>query len=213
MHVVSYVVEPSDEGLFSCGCRHGRPRPGPTAEISGGPVPIRGRAISVADLERHDGDVRGNSVGLEVDRVYAAVTVRVGDNRRGVVVDPVLVLVGRDRDPQHRADVLAEARGSDDPGVPDLVRLLVREAGQVEEVGEVLSVLGTDRGGREEHDQTRDLLVDAGREGAGKGGLVLVRCRSRQLEVGPTRSEARIPESEIDEEAFALLPGDIALPG
>src|SRR6266496_6377734 len=102
-----------------------------------------------ADLEGHDGDVRGDAVGLEVGRVDAAVVVGVGDDRGGVVVDPVLVLVGRDRDPQHRVDVLAEAGGADDPGVPDLVRRLVGEAGQVEEVGEVLRVPGSDRGARE----------------------------------------------------------------
>ena len=31
--------------------------------------------VAVADLERHDGDVRGDSVGLEVDGVDAAVVV------------------------------------------------------------------------------------------------------------------------------------------
>jgi hypothetical protein len=54
---------------------------------------------SVADVERHDGDVRGDSVGLEVDGVDAAVVVRVGDNGGRVVVDPVLVFVGSDGDP------------------------------------------------------------------------------------------------------------------
>src|SRR6266516_742112 len=168
---------------------------------------------SVADLERDDGDVRGDSVGVEVDGVDAAVVVGVGDNGRGVVVDPVLVLVGRDRDPQYRVDVLAEAGGADDPGVQDRVRRLVREAGQVEEVCEVLRVPGTDRAGREEHDQTRDLLVDAGREGAGEGGLVLMYRRSGQLEVGPTRGEARVAEGEGDEEALALFSGDVTVPG
>src|SRR6266516_5316608 len=191
----------------------GRTRPGPPPRTAVGSGREAGGAISVADLEGHDGDVRGDSVRVEVDGVDAAVMVRVGDDRRGVVVDPVLVLVGRDRDPQHRVDVLAEARGADDPGVPDLVRRLVGEAGQVEEVGEVLRVPGTDRGGREEHDQTRNLLVHAGCEGAGEGRLILVRRRPGQLEVGPTRREARVTQSEIDEETLALFSGDVTVPG
>src|SRR6266516_4707100 len=201
----SPLLSSLDEGASSAIA--GRTRPGPPPRTAVGSGRETGGAISVADLEGHDGDVRGDSVGVEIDRVDAAVVVRVGHDRRGVVVDPVLVLVGRNRDPQHRVDVLAEAGGSDDPRVPDLVRLLVGEAGQVEEVGEVLSVLGTDRGGREEHDQTRDLLVDAGREGAGEGGLVLMYRRSGQLEVGPTRGEARVAEGEVDEEALALFSG------
>ena len=210
---MSFVVEPSDGGsVWDRGPAPGPPGSGLAAGSAAGPDRSGAAHISVVDLERHHGDVRGDSVGLEVDGVDAAVVVRVRDNRGGVVVDPVVVLVGRDRDPQHRADVLAEAWGSDEPGVPDLVRLLVREAGQVEEVREVLGVLGADRGGREEHDQTRHLLVDAGREGAGEGRLILMRRRSRELEVSPTRREARVAEREIDEEALALLPRDIALP-
>src|SRR4029450_2554182 len=98
----------------------------------------------------------------------------------------------------------------DDPGVPNLVRLLVCEAGQVEEVGQVLRVLGTDRAGREEHDQTRKLLVDARCGGAGEGGLILMDRRSRQLKVGSARGEARVPDGKVDEEALARLAGRIA---
>src|SRR5437763_15275125 len=77
----------------------GRTRPGPPPRTAVGSGREAGGAISVADLERDDGDVRGDSVGVEVDRVDAAIVVGVGDDRWGVVVDPVLVLVGRDRDP------------------------------------------------------------------------------------------------------------------
>src|SRR4029450_2926487 len=98
----------------------------------------------------------------------------------------------------------------DDPGVPDLVGLLVREAGQVEEVGQVLRVLGTDRAGGEEHDQTRELLVDARCGRAGEGGLILMGRRSRQLKVGSARREARVLDGKVDEEALARLARRIA---
>ena len=58
-------------------------------------------------------------------------------------------------------------------------------------------------------DRRRCPVKDAGREGAGERGLVLVRGRPRQLKAGPARREARVPESEIDEEALALLAGDV----
>ena len=66
--------------------------------------------ISVADAERDGNDVRGDAVGRQVDGVDAPVAVRVGDDRRCVVVDPILVLVSGNRDAQDGADVLAEAR-------------------------------------------------------------------------------------------------------
>ena len=126
--------------------------------------------ISVADAERDGNDVRGDAVGRQVDGVDAPVAVRVGDDRRCVVVDPILVLVSGNRDAEDGADVLAEARGADYPGVPDLVRRLVRESGQVEEVGEVLRVAWRrpcwSRGAR----SGREAFVHAGREGAGERG-------------------------------------------
>ena len=129
---------------------------------------------SVADLEWNGDDVRGDAIRLQVDRVDATVAVRIGDDGRRVVVDPVVVLVGSNCNSKYGVDVATEAPGSHDPGIPDLVRLLVREAGQVEEVGQVLGVPGPDRSGREEHDQAWELLVDTRCEGAGKGGLILV---------------------------------------
>jgi hypothetical protein len=52
---------------------------------------------SVGDLEWNGDEVRDDAIGLQVDSVDAAVAVRVGDDRRRVVVGPVLVLVGSNR--------------------------------------------------------------------------------------------------------------------
>src|SRR5437588_13025757 len=79
----------------------------PAAGGGGVPGARRRPVTSVADREWNNRDVRGDTIGLQVGRVDVAVVVRIGDDGRCVVVDPVLVLVGSNGDPQHRADVVA----------------------------------------------------------------------------------------------------------
>src|SRR5262249_50301182 len=71
-------------------------------------------------------------------------------------------------------------------------------------------VPGTDRAGREEHDQAGKLLVHAWRGCTRERGLVLMSRRSGQLEVGSARCEARILERKVDEESLARLAGLVA---
>ena len=144
--------------------------------------------LSVGDAEGDGHNLRGDPVRPQVEGVDTTVAIGVRDDCWGVVVNPVLVLVGGNGDPKHRADVPAEERGCDDPGIPDLVRSLVREARQVEEVGQVLGIPGTtvlvERSTISPPAPSGPLRVSR----AGERGLTPVGCRSGQLELAPLQA-------------------------
>jgi hypothetical protein len=87
------VVARSVLGYATCRCRERDP-----AAASGGIPGACTCETSVADPEWNRDDVRGDAIGLQVDGVDVAIVVCIRDDRRRVVVDAVLVLVGGNGD-------------------------------------------------------------------------------------------------------------------